>query len=72
MDNKINGEFKDVFVELDSEYIARTYLMAKNIADNTRLVEQNAQYDKRDVTSLFLQKVAKAQWLIRNPRNVQL
>ena len=34
-----------MFVGLDSEYIARTYLMAKNIADNTRLIEQNAQYD---------------------------
>ena len=45
LSNKINGEFRDVFVGLDSEYIARTYLMAKNIADNTRLIEQNAQYD---------------------------
>ena len=42
---KINGEFRDVFKGLDSDYIARTYLMAKNIADTTRLIEQNAQYD---------------------------
>ena len=43
LSNKINGEFKDVFVGLDSEYIARTYLMAKNIADNTRLIEMRQQ-----------------------------
>ena len=34
-----------MFKGLDSDYIARTYLMAKNIADTTRLIEQNAQYD---------------------------
>ena len=37
--NKIFGD------SLSSEHIARTYLMAKNIAENHRLTNQNAQYD---------------------------
>ena len=38
--------FKDLFDHtLGDDYIARTYLMAKNIAENHRLTNQNAQYD---------------------------
>ena len=38
--------FKEIFDEtLTSEHVARTYLMAKNIAENHRLRNQNAQYD---------------------------
>lgn len=37
--NKIFGD------TLSSDHVARTYLMAKNIAENHRLTNQNAQYD---------------------------
>ena len=45
--HKIKNEkpYKTKIQTLNKENIARKYLMAKNIANNSRLIEQNAQYD---------------------------
>ena len=43
--NAVGGDIKKIFNGLDSEHIARTYTMAKNIVATYRIKDEYAYYD---------------------------